>query len=59
MGGVAEASSTIKKSMLETCFDLAKWIVLIGLATGFIFGGLVGLVLLVGWLWDKIERILK
>ena len=59
MGGVAETSSAINKSMLETCFDLAKWIVLIGLATGFIFGGTVGLLLLAGWLWDKIKRILK
>ena len=56
---MAEASSTIRKSMLETCFDLVKWVILIGLATGFIFGGLVGLALLVGWLWDKLERIIK
>ena len=59
MGGVAETSSIINKSMLETCFDLVKWIIIIGLATGFIFGGLVGLALLVGWLWDKLERIIK
>jgi uncharacterized membrane protein YqjE len=45
--------------MLETFLELGKWVVLIGLGVGFIFGGLVGLALLVGWMWDKLERIIK
>jgi hypothetical protein len=47
------------KYMLETFLDLAKWLILIGLGVGFIFGGLVGLALFGGWLWDKLERIFK
>ena len=45
--------------MLETFLDLAKWLILIGLGVGFLFGGLVGLALFGGWLWDKLERIFK
>lgn len=59
MGGVAEASCRIGKFMQETFSDLAKWMVLGGLVVGFIFAGLVGLALLAGWLWDKIERMFK
>jgi hypothetical protein len=43
--------------MLETFLELGKWVVLIGLGVGFIFGGSVGLALLAGWLLDKLERI--
>ena len=43
--------------MLQTFADLVKWAVLGGLMVGFIFSGLVGLALLGGWLWDKVERI--
>ena len=43
--------------MLELCFEMGKIIVGISLAVGFIFGGLVGLVLLGGWVWDKIVRL--
>ena len=43
--------------MLELCFEMGKIIVGISLAVGFIFAALVGLVLLAGWVWDKIERL--
>ena len=43
--------------MLELCLELVKITVGIGLAVGFIFAALVGLVLLAGWVWDKIERL--
>ena len=43
--------------MLELCFEMGKIIVGISLAVGFIFGGMVGLVLLAGWVWDKIVRL--
>ena len=42
--------------MLEIFLDLIRLTVLLGLAVGFTFGGMVGLVLLAGWVWDKIER---
>lgn len=45
--------------MLEMCSDLIKISILLGLVVGFIFGGLVGLVLLGGWAWDKIEKLWK
>jgi len=45
--------------MLEIFLDLIKLTALLGLAVGFIFGGMVGLVLLAGWVWDKIERFLN
>jgi uncharacterized membrane protein YqjE len=45
--------------MQETLLELGKLMVLIGLAVGFIFAGLVGLALLAGWVWDKLERILN
>lgn len=45
--------------MLEIFLDLSKLAVLLGLGVGFIFAGLVGLALLAGWLWDKLERIIK
>ena len=45
--------------MLELCLELGKITVGIGLAVGFIFGGLVGLVLLAGWVWDKIVRFVN
>ncbi len=43
--------------MLGLCLEMGKITVGIGLAVGFIFGGLVGLALLVGWVWDKIVRL--
>ena len=45
--------------MLELCLELVKVTVVIGLAVGFIFGGMVGLVLLAGWVWDKIVRFVN
>jgi len=43
--------------MLEIFLDLIRLMVVLALAGGFIFGGMVGLVLLVGWVWDKIVRL--
>jgi len=43
--------------MLETFFDLIKIATLLALCVGFTFGGLVGLVLLAGWAWDRIVRL--
>ena len=43
--------------MFEIFLDLIRLTVLLGLAVGFIFGGMVGLVLLGGWAWDKIVRL--
>jgi len=45
--------------MFEICFDLIKISILLALAVGFTFGGMVGLVLLAGWVWDKIGRFLN
>ena len=43
--------------MLETFLDLIKIATLLALCVGFTFGGMVGLVLLAGWVWDKIVRL--
>ena len=43
--------------MFETFLDLIKIATLLALCVGFIFGGLVGLVLLAGWVWDRIVRL--
>jgi uncharacterized membrane protein YqjE len=56
---VAEGSYLIGRFMQETLLELGKLMVLIGLAVGFIFAGLVGLALLAGWAWDKLERMLN
>ena len=42
--------------MLEIFLDLIRLMVVLALAVGFIFGGMVGLVLLAGWVSDKIVR---
>jgi len=43
--------------MFEIFLDLIRLGIVLALAVGFIFGGMVGLVLLVGWVWDRIVRL--
>ena len=45
--------------MFEMFLDLIKIATLLALCVGFTFGGMVGLVLLAGWAWDKIVRFFR
>jgi hypothetical protein len=53
---MAEASCRIGKFMPEIFSNIGKQMVGLGLIVGFIFAGLVGIILSVAFGWDKTRR---
>ena len=56
MVAVATTSSLIGRFMRETFLNIGKEMVGLGLIVGFIFAGLVGIILSVAFGWDKTRR---
>ena len=56
LGGLAEGSCRIGKSMPETFLSIGKKMVEVGLIVGFILGGLVAIILLATFASDKVRR---